>query len=228
LSNTQEERKVNDLAAELLLPESIVKKSLQTVPVVAGQVARLAAKARISELAAAIRVANIAEKIGLVNASVLFFRNNQLEWQWSKAPDIGSSSEAKEILDKASSCHPKPARIYKSANKVIVASLIKSGSSPFVTLFVQLLPLHQGKALSDEERRIQLEQFLFDGDEQFRMQVQGVLGYFRSQCGDLKLENAVAEFFQNKVPRWSGERRRRIESVKGQQYIKLRLQAWCR
>lgn len=226
-SNSTEEREVNDLASELLLPESIVRKYLPSVPVVAAQLQRLAGKAKVSELAAAIRAANLAATIGLVNASVAFFQNDKFEWHWSKTLTMLPAT-AVELLAKAKDCHPEPARIQEvETNEVVVASLIRNTSSNFATLFVQLLPAEVGNLLSNVELRRQLEAYLFKDDNQFRMELQGVFGAFRSQCKGWSLDVGFAEFYKQKGDRWEGNRRTRLNSKKGREYVRLRLQELC-
>lgn len=226
-SDNAEERRVNDLAAALLLPESVVQQSLSSVPVVAVQLRKLANKADVSELAAAIRVANLAEEIGLINASVAFFQNDQFRWNWSKTlkvrPDV-----AVRLLNDARKSDPHPFRFEKrQTNEVIVASLIANSYHNSATLFVQLLPADVGNQLSAAERRIQLEEYLFKGDNEFRMQLQGVFGAFRPKCKGWSLNLAFAEFFKQKGDRWDGQRRTRLHSDKGREYVRLRLQEWC-
>lgn len=226
-SNSAEERKVNDLASELLVPESIVRKYLSSVPVVAAQLQKLAEKARISELAAAIRVTNLAPSIGLVNAAVVFFKDGLLEWQWSKTIEM-HSSEAEDLLKRATLSHPKPVRIPQSeTNEIVVASLIQNTVSKSTTLFVQLLPPAVGNRPSEAERREQLERDLFKNDPQFRMELQGVFGAFRSQCRLWSVDHAYSEFYRQKGQRWSGERRTRLHSENGREYVRLRLRELC-
>lgn len=226
-SKTSEERRVNELAAELLLPESVVRQSLPSVPVVATQLESLAKKGNVSQLAAAIRVANLAKKIGLVNASVAFFRDDMLEWQWSKTLTI-SPEGAAALLEKTQKLNPQPARIARNeTNEVIVASMISNPWSNSATLFVQLLSAHVGNRQSVAERRHELEDFLFKDDPQFRMELQGVFGAFRPKCADWTLQVAVAEFYRQKGERWSGTRRMRLNSAKGREYVRLRLSEWC-
>lgn len=226
-SDDAEERRVNDLASELLLPEAVVRQSLQTVPVVATQLRKLAKQAKISELAVAIRVANLAKEIGLVNASVAFFVDDEFQWTWSKTLKLPTTSAA-TLLKAAKKADPEPIRIQRKAtNDVIIASLIENPLLNSATLFVQLLPADVGNQLSVTERRRLLEEFLFKDDDQFRMQVQGVFGGFRSKCEHLSLDEAFTEFFEKKGERWDGVRRTRIHSAKGREYVRLRLQEWC-
>lgn len=224
-SNSVEERSVNDLAGELLLPESIVRQRLPSVPVVATQFRKLAKTANVSELAVAIRVANLAKQIGLVNASVAFFQDDNFEWQWSKTLKMAAKT-ALRLLEDAKACAPQPARIPQN-DKIIVASMIENPAFGSATLFVQLLPQEAGNQLSEGEHRRDLEDYLFRGDNAFRMQMQGVFGAFHPKCKDLSLDSAFALFMQAKGERWDGARRTRLHSVKGREYIRLRLEEWC-
>ena len=106
-SDSAEERTVNDLASELLLPGKIVRRELPSVPIVAAELKRLAKHANVSVLASAIRVANLASAIGLVNASVIFFRGDKFEWQWSQTLEMPDGL-ATHLLKEARKCHPTP------------------------------------------------------------------------------------------------------------------------
>jgi hypothetical protein len=133
-SDSDEERRVNDLASELLLPESVVRQYVPSVPIVASQLKRLATKAKVSQLSAAIRVANLAEEIGLINASVVFFQNGGLEWHWSKTLEM-TPQDAVDLFQAAKRDHPKPVRIPQE-DDVIVASLLSNTAFASETLFV--------------------------------------------------------------------------------------------
>lgn len=226
-SDDAEERRVNDLASELRLPEAVVRQSLQTVPVVATQLRKLAKQAKVSEMAAAIRVANLAKEIGLVNASVAFFVGDEFQWNWSKTLRMPAEL-AVALLADAKEADPKPIRIQRKAtNDVVVASLIENPLLNSATLFVQLLPADVGNQLSSAERRHQLEEYLFKDDDQFRMQLQGVFGAFRPKCQNWSLDEAFAEFYKQRGEKWQGVRRTRLHSAKGKEYVRLRLQEWC-
>lgn len=226
-SNSDEERQVNDLASELLLPAIIVRQHLPAVPVVAAQLRKLAKQAKVSELAAAIRAANLAETLGLVNASVAFFQGDKFAWQWSKTLRM-TSDVAAALLVEAKKSAPNPARIpRKRKNDVIVASMIENPGFSSATLFVQLLPVDAGNRLSNDERRRELEAHLFKDDDEFRRQLQGVFGAFRPKCDGVALDDAMATFYEQKGERWQGARRTRLNSPKGREYVRLRLQEWC-
>jgi Zn-dependent peptidase ImmA (M78 family) len=55
-SNSDEERRVNELASALLIPTEVVKAALRKLPVVAAALRKLARNANVSELAAAFHV----------------------------------------------------------------------------------------------------------------------------------------------------------------------------
>ena len=105
--------------------------------------------------------------------------------------------------------------------------LVASRGARQATLFVQLLPSEVGNQLSAAERRIQLEEYLFKEDNQFRMELQGVFGAFRPKCKSWSLNVAFNEFFKQKGDRWDGQRRSRLHSEKGREYVRLRLKEWC-
>lgn len=227
-SDDREERRVNNLASELLLPTSVVKTAIPSVPVVALQLRKLAKHAKVSELAAAIRVVNLAESIGLSNACVTFFQNGEFKWNWSTTlkmpPELAVS-----LMQDAQKDHPAPVRIVRKKTKdVVIASLIENPNHNSQTMLVQLLPEVVGNTLSPVELRTQLEQYLFDGDNEFRMQLQGVFGSFRPKCIGLSLEDGYALFFEQKGERWQGVRRSRLHSAKGREYVRLRLKEWCK
>lgn len=227
-SNSAEERAVNNLASELLLPESVVRQHLYSLPVVAASLKKLAKAAKISELATALRVANLASSIGLVNASVVFFRNDSFEWQWSQTLKM-TTDVADRLLQEAKKRAPEPARIERARTKqMIVASIIENPAFSTTTLFVQLLPLQVGNQVTNPEKRRQLEEYLFNDDNAFRMSLQGVFGDFRPKCNGLSLEAAFLKFYQEKGNRWDGQRQVRLNSAKGKEYVRLRLSEWCK
>ncbi|MDX1965697.1 MAG: ImmA/IrrE family metallo-endopeptidase [Planctomycetaceae bacterium] len=226
-SDNSEERRVNDLAAELLLPEARIRQAFPQVPVVASQLRRFAAQAKVSELAVAIRVANLAQQIELINACVTFFRNDTFEWNWSKTLNMPAEL-AVALLEDAKACAPNPLRVPRKKTKdVIIASLVENPWNSSTTLFVQLLPIEVGSQPSAVERRHELEAYLVGDDNEFRMSLAGVFGAFRPKCTGLTLEQAFKLFYETKRDRWDGHRRTRLLSEKGREYVRLRLSEWC-
>lgn len=143
-SSSAEERQVNDLAGELLIPGEIAKAALPELPVVAAALKRLARQANVSELASAIRVANPADQIGLVNASVVLFDGDEVRWQWSRTLTMPNDTAA-FLLKKSREATPNPFRQKRKDGNVVVASIIENPYFGSASLFVQLLrsPVHR-------------------------------------------------------------------------------------
>jgi hypothetical protein len=226
-SDDEEERQVNDFAAELLLPSDVVNQHVPGLPVVAAQLKKLAAAANVSQLAAAIRVANLAEEIGLENASVAFFEGGEFTWHWS--PTLGMTREtATALLTEARKTAPIAARLTRKDKKVIVASLIDNSFNNTSTLFVQLLSEEDGGRLTAEERRRELEDALFVDDHQFRCVFQGCLSATKQRASGKPLASALADFNDRYGKQWEGAQRKKLLGSKGQEYLRLRLQEWCK
>jgi Zn-dependent peptidase ImmA (M78 family) len=226
-SDSEEERAVNDFAAEILLPADIVKQHVPTPPVVAAHLTKLARVGNVSELMAAIRIANVAEEVGLMNASVAFFEDGVFSWHWSKTLEMGPSTATK-LLAKARESRPSPVRISRPDGKVIVASQIDNPFTNTTTLLVQFLPKEVGQQLSAHEQRMALEAYLFAGHDDFRRQLQGCFGAFKPTIEGTDLDEAVEAFFDRYRHRWSGVAQKRLMSPKGREYVRLRLSEWCR
>ncbi len=117
-SSLAEERKVNELASELLLPSSIVRQFIPDIPVVSGALKRLAKKANVSELAAAVRVCNLSQELGLINASVVFFSSGTaVSWQWSTTLEMPEDT-AISLLESARESSPDVFRFKRTDGQV--------------------------------------------------------------------------------------------------------------
>jgi Zn-dependent peptidase ImmA (M78 family) len=221
-SDSSDERRVNDLASELLLPLTQVTAALPAPPVVAEGLKRLAKKANVSELAAAVRVCNLAQTIGLVNASVVLFDGDQIRWQWSRTLKIPART-AVLLLSEARKVAPIAYRHERTDGNVIVASTIENPSFGSATLFVQLLPAQLAKNQSSHERRIELEGRLFEADIKLRQQINGYLGYYKSRHGATSHAHNVADFWKR-----YGEKLKNtpLDSASGREYVNLRLSEW--
>jgi Zn-dependent peptidase ImmA (M78 family) len=221
-SNSDEERRVNDLASELLMPAHVVRASLTELPVVAAALKKLAKKANVSELAAAVRVCNLASEIGLVNASVVLFDGAQLRWQWSPTLSMPATTAA-SLLDEARKAAPKAFRHTRKGGDVIVASTIENPFFGTATLFVQLLPKEVGMKLSRDERRKVLEDQLFADDTRFCQQVSGIMGFHKNRRENKTLAQSEADFWKRYRQSLKNSR---LDSAAGREYVKLRLSEW--
>ncbi|MFC1758564.1 ImmA/IrrE family metallo-endopeptidase [Planctomycetota bacterium] len=223
-SDSEEERRVNQLASELLMPTRFVKATLPDLPVVAMGLKRLAKKAKVSELSAAIRACNSAEELGLRNASVVLFNDDDdVTWQWSKTLRIPENT-AKSLLAAAREEAPKPFRYKRDEGDVIVASTIENPYFGSATLFVQLLPLEDGMNVSHHERRKELETQLFLDDNGLRNKVSGLMGAHKPRIENMGLEEAVALFWERNQAKLEPTE---LNSDIGREYVRLRISEWC-
>lgn len=223
-SDSDEERRVNQLASELLMPTSFVKATLPDLPVVAIGLKRLAKKANVSQLSAAIRVCNSAEDLGLRNASVVLFDDeDDMTWQWSKTLQMPENT-AKSLLAAAREEAPKPFRYKRDQGDVIVASTIENPYFGSATLFVQLLPLEDGMNVSHHELRTELETKLFGGDASLRNRVSGLMGAHKNRIAELDEDAAVALFWERNQAKLE---QTELNSDLGREYVRLRISEWC-
>ena len=221
-SDSDDERRVNDLASELLIPADVVKASLSELPVVATALKKLAMKANVSELAAAIRVCNLAHAIGLVNASVVLFDGERIRWQWSRTLSVPRATSVR-LLTEARKVAPTPVRRPTKNGDVIVASTIENPNFGSATLFVQLLPANLGMKLSSDERRRELEGILFANNVKLHQQVSGVMGYHKTRKEHKTLAESEADFWKRYRERLKNTP---LDSKAGREYVKLRLSEW--
>jgi Zn-dependent peptidase ImmA (M78 family) len=221
-SDSDDERRVDDLASALLIPAKVAKEFLSGLPVVTAALQRLAKKAGVSELAAAIRVCNLAREIGLVNASVVQFDNDLIRWQWSKTISM-TNKTAVYLLGEARKTFPQASRHVQDDGNVIVASTIENPTFGTATLFVQLLTSDDGLKLSTHEKRLQLESQLFEKNPKLRPQVNGSLGYFNNVRTATSVSEAIAEFWQRYSEKFKDTA---LSSKAGRTYIELRIGEW--
>lgn len=223
-SNSAEERRVNDLASELLMPTTVVQSVLPEVTVVAGDLKKLAKRANVSDLAAATRVCNLATEIGLINASVVLFEGDCVKWQWSNTLQMPEQT-VRKLLAAARDAAPTAFRYHREDGNVIVASIIENPYFGSATLFVQLLPAKLGMSLSNHERRKSLEEVLFLNDVKLQQRVSGLFGAhkLRISAAQLSLDAAIADFWARNAVKLAETS---LDSQSGREYVALRIGEW--
>lgn len=222
--NRAEERKVNRLTGELLLPLSHLQQ-LITPPLVNPTTLRqVARRAAVSELMAACRIARLCEQLGLNNAAVLGFSGERLAWKWSttlKVPD----SLAVALLAGARGSRPGVFRHTQEGGDVVTASVV--GSPGYPAVFAQLVPAEVAKGKSRGEQLAELADELFGADPSFRGSVNGCISAFKSRhAGSMSLAEALAAFCGAYSDRWTGAAAKRIWAARGRRYLSLRLSEW--
>ena len=222
-SNSTEERRVNELASELLIPTDIVKTSLPELPIVATALKKLAKKSKVSELSTAIRVCNLANQIGLDKAAVVLFDEDQVRWQWSKTLKTISNETAAKLLAESRKAAPRAFRHKRKQGDVIVASTIENPYFGSATLFVQLLPAEIGMNLSRSEKRKQLEEILFVNDGKLQRRMAGLMGAHKKRIANMTKEQAEADFWERNCKKLENTP---VNSKQGREYVRLRISDW--
>lgn len=175
-----------------------------------------------------MRVANLAEDLGLENASVVFFEDDNVGWQWSKTLRMPEETAA-SLRDAARVASPNAFRhVRERENDVVVASLIENPIFGSATMFVQLLPIEYATRKSRDERRAELEEYLFAGQPEFQRQLQGCFGAFKPRVTGVSPQEAESLFWERYQTRFTGIPGRRLASPEGKAYVRLRLDEWCR
>jgi Zn-dependent peptidase ImmA (M78 family) len=224
-----EEKKVDKLAAELLLPESVVLAHVKEIPVTATVIEQLAKKAKVSDLMVALRIAALSSSLGLDNASVVFYENDEMAWQWSATLQL-TEEAPQEVLAECMRNAPTPARI-PHEGRIVVASLLDNPYFNTKIVFLQLVPEAEGNKQLREERLRELEDYVFQGNVTFRQSLNGRFGMFRPTAATMRLTDAL-NYFNARIRQYpntlSTEQVKRLLSEKGQEYLRLRLQVWTK
>ena len=230
VGKNKEERKIDKFASELLLPTLIVLEKIKEIPITAKVLQGFAKKAKVSQTTVALRVASLASQLGLNNASVALYVDDEIRWQWSETLRMTGNTPA-EILAECSRSFPNPARISHEQNEVIVASFAENPNFKTKILFLQLVNASDGFKQLREEKLRELEDFIFDDNLEFRMSLQGCFGAFKSKVEELSLDEAIKLFNKTHLKsseRWGEDAWKKLSSERGQEYIELRLSPWIK
>lgn len=230
-SKRTKEREVDNVAANILLPESKVRNDIKEVPITADVIRKLAKHAKVSDVVVALRLATQPSAFGLTNASVVFYSNDKMEWQFSETLKL-TEETPDEVLAECKKVFPKAARIPHRDNQVVVASFLDNPKLNTKTVFLQLVPDHEGLKQLQVERLRELETELFSADPTFRASINGRFSTFKSEAMKLQLEEAVAQFTTrlkiNPPLALKPTHVKVLLSTKGMEYIRLKLQQWTR
>jgi Zn-dependent peptidase ImmA (M78 family) len=227
ITKTKEEKEIDRFAAELLLPESIVIETIKEIPVTAKVIQKFAKTANVSLSMVALRIASLAKELGLKDASVVSYENDEMKWQWSETLEL-SGEPPKNILAECEKAKPNPARIIHSENNVIVASFIENPTFNSKILFLQLVNESDGFKELREEKIRDLEAQIFQNDTGFRQSINGKFGAFKGKAKQVNYEDSIKLFnehlFNNRYESsLTSEQLAILKSETGQEYIRLRL-----
>ena len=221
-SDTEDEKRVNALAAELLLPREIVESTVTEVPVVADVLKRLANKAEVSTVTAALRVANLATDLGLKNASVVHFDGSGVKWQWSSTISMPDST-ARDLLRAARKSAPNAFRGDLGDGTFAVASTIENNFFDTATLFVQVLPEEIANNVTSDERRKELEAILFVDNKKLFRSMTGYIGALKNRINGKTQIEVEFDFWERYTDKLSSTT---MDSAEGREYVALRIGQW--
>lgn len=223
-AETDEERQANRLASELLLPAEKVQGIGLSLPVDGPALKRIARRGRVTEVMAACRIATLAREIGLRNAAVIGFEGDEIAWRWSDTLVVPSEQDVRQLRDEALRFGGGLYRHGQADGTVVCASLLRTRD--FHALFVQVLPRQFAQRRTPDERRRELEDWLFADDPHFRSSLNGQFGYFLKRMRErpMPLDDAVTEFLRSYGDKWTTARRRRMHSQQGRDWVRLKLE----
>lgn len=220
-SDNEEERQVNAVAAELLLPQKIVAENIKEIPVVAEVLKRFAKLARVSELTTALRVADLATDLGLEKASVVHFDGGGVKWQWSHTIKM-KHEKARRLLRETRQAPHGVLRL-RQRDATVVASTIEKSFFDSATLFVQVLPEKIANNVTSDERRKGLEAILYSETSELKTSMEGRFGALRNRIEGKTPAQVENDFWQRYLKILSTTE---LNSDEGREYVRLRINQW--
>lgn len=221
-AESREEKDANQLAAELLLPREAMAGMRLRAPVDRSSLRRIARAADVTDVMAACRVATLARQIGLGQVALIGFESGRLVWRWSDALRLHDDDSILRLYEQSAASGAEVYREDHGAEQVVCACVIPTRR--FEALFVQLLPRDVGRQRTCDERRRELEAWLFGDDRGFRSILNGqfsaALKYARGS--GLGVDGAVRRFYGTYEQRWPPRRARKMRDARGREWVRLK------
>lgn len=224
---SDEERAVNSLAAQLLIPTPIVLKNFK-VPITAKDIRGFARLSRVSEIAVALRIVTLSKDLGLKHAIVTFYSDDLFKWYQSETLRFDDADDAQEYLRKCLANAPNVVR-EPFEDGVIVASLLENPSFNTKTIFLQVVDESDGRKELPEERIRDLQSQIFDGNFTLQQSMNARLGSFKNKSLKMTLDEAVSLFYKNifKYPdQLIEDNVELVNSELMKEYVRLKLENW--
>ncbi|WP_435016260.1 ImmA/IrrE family metallo-endopeptidase [Tundrisphaera sp. TA3] len=223
-SRRNSEKAINSLASELLLPGNRLLHMVGRAPVDLYVIQKIAQTANVSEIVAARRIADHYEELGLANAGLIEFIDNEFGSNWSKTlevnPRVASHLMAK-TQESSDTLH-----IIERDTDTLFACVRLAWGTKFSYLLVQVVSKANFIEIPTGEQIRQLEYWLYDGNESFRTSLNGCFGIFKKLAHGMTLEQAVEEFYKKYGPRWKTIGQTKMFEPKGKKYVELRLRLY--
>lgn len=229
-ARSDEEKRVNQLAAQILLPQSIARRAVRELPISLGVIKRLAKEANVSELFVARRLTFLAPELGLLKAAIVHYENNRYKWQFGTKPPMPPGRAESLLADCQQSKSQIKQVVGSKQEELVFADLIENPYFSMQTVFLQRIRASDCAVESTEATTKRLANQLLEAKEEFRNSLQGCISSMKTQSANLSVDEALALFIKRHLeewPRWDDEFRERLLSADGQRYLRLRLQAWC-
>ena len=229
LNNSEEERRVNGIAGQILLPLKVARRAIRELPISPTTLKKLAKDARASEIFVARRLAGLASELGLLAAATIHYGNNKYRWQVGTKPYMPGKI-AEELL---SDCQNSESQIKQIAGEAedefIFADLIENPYFSLQTVFLQRVRAADCVTESVEITRKRLEDQLLENHESLRPSLQGSISGIKNKAASLTLDEAVELFNErhlNEPARWDDDFCQILLSSDGQNYLRLRFRPW--
>lgn len=226
---SQEEKQVNEIAGQLLLPLSVAKNTIRRLPVSRKVIEKLAEKANVSPVFLVRRLTSLSSELGLMGAAALHYENERYQWGYgAQVNDITRSANRLLV-----SCLAHEDAIFKvirpEHGDVLYAVLLANPMRSSQTIFAQILHQSDDIAQSLDSTLSVLETELLLGYESLKPSLEGCMGSMKGRVTHLSTEEALTLFsarYLRSPMRWPEEFCARLRTVDGQRYLQLRLEIW--
>ena len=228
-NNSKEERRVNGIAGQILLPSEIACRAICELPISPATLKKLAKDARVSEIFATRRLVGLAADLGLLAAAIIHYENQKYKWQFGTNARMPSEI-AEMLLFDCQNSESQPKRLVgEKEGEVIFADLIDNPYLSMQTVFLQRILASDCVTEAAEVTRKRMETQLLEDYESLRPSLQASIGGIKSKAANLTLEQAVDLFnerYLNENSRWNSLFCQRLLSSDGQNYLRLRFRPW--
>ena len=228
-NNSEEERRVNGIAGQILLPLKVARRAVRELPISPVTLKKLAKDARVSELFVARRLAGLAPDLGLLAAAIIHYENQKYRWQFGTSARMPGVI-AEQLLFNCQNSHAQIKQIAgEKEDELVFADLIQNSYFSLQTVFLQRVRALDCATEPFEVTRKRMEDQLLENYESLRPSLQGSISGIKSKAASLTLNEAVELFnerYLNEDSRWDPLFCLRMLAPEGQDYLRLRFQPW--
>lgn len=228
-SLSQEEKQVNEIAGQLLLPLNVAKNAIRRLPVSRKVIEKLAEKANVSSVFLVRRLTALSSELGLMGAATLHYENQQYQWSYGSQVN-GLARSANDLLARCLARQDASFKVVRPDHgDVLYTVLLSNPQFSSQTVFAQILRQSDDIADSLEDTLTTLEAKLLLGYESLKPSLEGCMGQMRIKVEQLSTEEALALFEQRYLEnstRWPEEFCARLKTPDGRRYLLLRLEVW--